>query len=351
MAGSRASALRTFVIRRLLLMIPTMLGISLFVFLLCQFVPGGPIDQLRLQMAGGGAQGEVSSGRGSGVPTNEIPPEQLAVLEAYYGFDKPIYQRYFMYVKNLATLNLGESQRYLVPVTDLIKQRMPISLFFGLITTILTYSICIPLGIVKALRHRSVFDNTSSALIFIGYAIPNYALGAVLLVLFSVKKDWFPLSGFVSPGYADFGTLQKITDLAQHAFLPLICLTIGSFAFMTMLLKNSLMDNMGADYVKTALAKGMTWRRAIFVHALRNSLIPMATSFGNIISLLVVGFLLIERVFGIHGIGLLFFDAMQARDYPLIMGITVVSSALLLIGNLLSDLTVALVDPRVRFGE
>ncbi|MCA9755286.1 MAG: ABC transporter permease subunit [Candidatus Eisenbacteria bacterium] len=350
MAKSRAGALRTYVLRRLLLMIPTLLGITFIVFVLCQFVPGGPIDQVRLQMAGAGGGGEVAGAGGSDIARTAIPPKQLEILRQYYGFDKPILVRYGLYLKNLATLNLGESQRYLVPVWDLIVQRMPISLYYGLITTLLTYLVCIPLGIAKALRHRSLFDNLTSAVIFIGYAIPGYALGAVLLVLLSVKYPIFPLSGFVGQNFDELSTLGKLKDLSAHTVLPLIALSIGSFAFMTMLMKNGLMENMGADYVKTALAKGMSWQRAVFVHALRNSLIPLATSFGNIISLLVVGFLLIERVFGIHGMGLLFFDAMVARDYPLVMGVTVISSVLLLVGNLLSDLAVAFVDPRVRFG-
>ena len=364
MAKSRAGGLRTYILRRLLLMIPTLLGITFVVFVLCQFVPGGPIDQVRLQMAGAGGGGEIVGSGGSAIARTAIPPKQLEILREYYGFDRPILPRvgfgdgslhvepgrYGLYLKNLATLNLGESQRYLVPVWDLIVERMPISLYFGLITTLLTYLISIPLGIAKALYHRSSFDNVSSAVIFVGYAIPGYALGAVLLVLLSVKYPVFPLSGFKSSNFWDLSLLGQIKDLAVHSVLPLIALSIGGFAFMTMLMKNGLMENMGADYVKTALAKGMTWQRAVFVHALRNSLIPLATSFGNIISLLVVGFLLIERVFGIHGMGLLFFDAMQARDYPLVMGVTVVSSVLLLIGNLLSDLAVAFVDPRVRFG-
>jgi microcin C transport system permease protein len=349
MAKSRSAALRTYVLRRLLLMIPTLIGITFFVFLLCQFVPGGPIDQLRMRLAGGGGAGEIGS-VGHSRALTDIPEEQLKVLRAYYGFDKPIPVRYALYLKNLATLNLGDSQRYLKPVTDLIAERMPISMYFGLITTILTYAACVPLGIVKALRHRTQLDNMTSAIIFIGYAIPNYALGAVLLVFFSVRLDWFPLSGFVSPDFAQLAAGAKAKDLLDHTVLPLICLSIGTFAFMTMLLKNSLMENMSADYVKTALAKGMTWRRAVFVHALRNSLIPLATSFGNIISVLIAGFLLVERVFGIHGMGLLFFDAIQARDYPVVMGLTVVGAVLLLIGNLLSDLCVAFVDPRVRFG-
>lgn len=348
--ASKSHGLRTYVVRRLLLMLPTLIGVTFVVFLLTQFVPGGPIEQLRMKMAGGGEGGEVSGGGGGGQHT-EIPEAQLAILKEYYGFDKPVIVRYGLYMKNLATLNLGESQRYLQPVAELIASRMPVSLYLGLITTILLYTVCVPLGILKALKHRTFVDNATSALIFIGYSVPGYALGAVLLVTFAVKMDMFPLSGFVSTNWDQLNGLDKMKDLFNHTFLPLICLTIGSFAFMTMLMKNSLMENMSADYVKTALAKGLTWKRAVFVHALRNSLIPIATSVGSNIGVLIAGFLLVERVFGIPGMGLLFFDAMQARDYPVVMGLTVVSAILLLVGNLISDLTVAFVDPRVRFGS
>ncbi|MCA9730062.1 MAG: ABC transporter permease subunit, partial [Candidatus Eisenbacteria bacterium] len=289
--ASKSHGLRTYVLRRLLLMVPTLVGVTFVVFLLTQFVPGGPIEQLRMRLAGGGGNGEVMGGGSSGGPRTEIPEEQLKVLKEYYGFDKPVIVRYGMYMKNLATLDLGESQRYLKPVTELIVSRMPVSLYFGLITLLLTYSVCIPLGILKALKHRTAVDNLTSALIFIGYSVPSYALGAVLLVTFAVKLDMFPLSGFHSTNWDQLGGIERIKDQFNHTLLPLICLTIGSFAFMTMLMKNSLMENMSADYVKTALAKGMTWKRAVFVHALRNSLIPMATSVGNNISVLIAGFL------------------------------------------------------------
>ena len=351
MASHNGHALRNYVIRRLLLMLPTLLGITFVVFLLCQFVPGGPIDQMKMRIAGAAQVGEVgaaTSRRTSGI---DIPEEDLATLKKYYGFDRPILVRYGTYLTRLATLDLGTSFRYTVPVKDLIISRFPISIYFGLIAFLLTYSVCIPLGIFKALRHKSRFDNFTSLLIFLGYAIPGYALGAVLLALFAVQHDWFPLAGFESQGFAQMSFLGKVSDRLQHTALPVICYAIGLFAFMTILMKNSLLENMSADYVKTALAKGMTWRRAVFGHALRNSLIPIATSFGNNISLILTGSLLIERVFGIPGMGLLFFEAITARDYPVVMGYIFISATLMLVGNLLSDLCVASADPRVRFGE
>jgi microcin C transport system permease protein len=352
MASSRGHALRNYVIRRLFLMVPTLLGITAVVFVLCQFVPGGPIDQMKMRMAGAAGGGEVGgAGVGQVASSIDIPADQLRRLNEYYGFDKPIPLRYLDYLGKLVRLDLGNSFRYTMPVGELIADRFPVSIYFGVWTTFLTYLVCIPLGIAKALKHRSFFDNASSFVVFVGFAIPGYALGAVLLALFAVQRDWFPLSGFTSATFDQLTMGGKIKDILHHTALPLICYVIRLFAVMTILMKNSLMENMSADYVKTALAKGLTWPRAVFVHALRNSLIPLATSFGNNISLILTGSLLIEVVFNIPGVGLLFFESIQARDYPVVMGFTVIGSTLLLVGNLLSDLCVAAVDPRVRFGE
>lgn len=349
MAKSRGSALRTYILRRILLMIPTFLGITFAVFMLCQFVPGGPIDQLKMRMAGEGS-GVLGAAGGSRVVSSiAIPEDQLNSLKAYYGFDKPLLVRYGIYLKKLLTLDLGTSFRFTEPVTDTIKRRLPVSLFYGSITTLLTYMICIPLGIWKALRHKSAFDNSSSFVIFLLYSIPGYALGTVLLAFLAVQHDWFPLAGFQSENHADLNSWGKIKDLMHHATLPLICWSMHIFAVMTILMKNSLMENMSADYVKTALAKGLSWPRAVLGHAVRNSLIPLATSFGNNLAVVLAGSLLIERVFNIPGMGLLFFESITSRDYPVVMGFTVIGACLQLLGNLVSDLTVAAVDPRVRF--
>jgi len=344
---SRGHALRNYVIRRFILMIPTFLGITVLTFVLCQFVPGGPIDQIRLMMAGQtGGQGMSISSRSGHL---NLPEDQMLILKRYYGFDKPIPIRYAHWLRNLLRLDLGDSYRFSVPAWQIIKSRLPVSIFYGIITTILTYVICVPLGMVKAIRHRTIVDNATSVVIFLGYAIPGYALGALLLVLFAVKRDWFPLGGFHSADFSGLSFWGKAKDLGHHAVLPLLCYMIGSLAVMTLLMKNSLMENMGADYVRTALARGLTWKRAVFVHAFRNSLIPLATSFGNNISLILTGSILIERVFNIHGVGLLVFDSIKARDYPVVMAMIVIGSVLLMVGNLLSDLCVAVVDPRVRF--
>jgi microcin C transport system permease protein len=226
---------------------------------------------------------------------------------------------------------------------------MPVSLLYGLVTTILVYGVCIPLGVLKAIKHRTWFDNVTSALVFTGYAIPGYALGALLVVYLSARLGWFPMGGFHSRGFEDLSFFGQIADLAHHAVLPLVCYTVGSFAFVTLLMKNHLMDNLAADFVRTAMAKGVTFRQAVLGHALRNSLIPIATHFGGHLSVLVTGSFLIEFIFDINGMGLLGYTSVVDRDYPTVMGVLIISSVLILIGNILSDVLVALIDPRIRF--
>ncbi len=345
---SRGEALHDYVVRRLLLMIPTFIGITFVTFMLCQFVPGGQIDQLRMALAGAGAAGEVAGGGDARVQL-DIPEEQLDRLREYYGFDQPLPVAYAGWLWDTVRLDLGDSFRYNEPVVTVIAERLPVSIYYGLITALFTYGICIPLGILKAIKHRTSVDHVSSVLIFLGYAIPGFALGAVLSNLLAVRYEIFPLGGFRSPGADELSLFAQLLDIVWHSILPLIAYLVGSFAVATMLMKNSLIENMSADYVKTALAKGLSWRRAVFVHALRNSLIPMATSIGGLLGIFLTGSFLIERVFNIQGVGLLAFEAIQARDFPVVMGFLVISSVILMVGNLLSDLAVAFVDPRVRF--
>ena len=345
---SRGEALRDYVIRRLLLMVPTFLGITFVVFTLCQFVPGGQIDQMRLAFITGGGVGEAGAFGGSQVQL-EIPDEQLELLREYYGFDDPLPVAYATWLWDVVRLDFRDSFRYNEPVLRVIADRLPISIYYGLVTAFFTYGICIPLGILKAIKHRTKIDNLTSLLIFVGYAIPGFALGAVLSNILAVRYEFFPLGGFQSPGAEELSFIARITDVIWHSILPLIAYLAGSFAIMTMLMKNSLIENMSADYVKTALAKGLSWRRTVFVHALRNSLIPMATSIGSLLGIFLTGSFLIERVFNIQGVGLLSFEAIQSRDFPVVLGFLVIASALLMLGNLVSDIAVAFVDPRVRF--
>lgn len=338
-----------YFIRRFLLIIPTFIGITLLVFSITRVVPGGPIE--RIITEGLMATDESSVSQTDTRSGSTLSEEQIKELEAYYGFDKPVLASYIDWLGKVVRLDLGTSTRYQDPVWDIIKERFPVSIFYGLSTLIITYAICIPLGISKAIGHGTRFDHISSGIVFLGYAIPSYVIGIALIAAFSSQLDWFPLGGFISDDFADFTLWQKTKDLIWHAVLPLTAYTAGSFAVTTFMMKNALMDNLSADYVRTAVAKGQTFDGAIRQHAFRNSLIPIATSFGNNISLILGGSFLIETIFNIDGIGLLGFESVVERDYPIVMGILVISSLLFLIGNILSDVCVALVDPRIRFGE
>jgi len=339
--------MRDYFIRRLLLVPPTLLGVTIIVFAITRLVPGGPLERAIMEAQQMDAQTGISTQTaGQGMPISE---EQMQKLKEYYGFDKPLVASYVDWLGKVVTGNLGSSYRYNEPVWDVIRERFPVSLYYGLVTMVLTYAVCIPLGIMKAIRHRTVVDNVTSILIFVGYAIPGYALGSLLLLYFSVRLEWFPMGGFVSFSFAEKDFAGKTLDLLSHSVLPLICYMVGSFALVTLLLKNHLMDNLAADYIRTAIAKGVSFRRAVTRHAMRNSLIPIATTFGQNITLLVSGSFLIETIFDIDGFGLLGLTAILDRDYPVVMGVVLLASLLLLIGNILSDFLVALVDPRVRF--
>ena len=333
--------------KRMLLIPPTLIGVTIIVFAITRLVPGGPLERAIMESQMMDATGgSVSQSAGQGMAISEA---QLAQLKAYYGFDKPLLESYIIWTGKVLSGDLGSSYRYNEPVWDVIQSRFPVSIYYGLITLVLTYLVCIPLGVVKAVRHRSAIDTASSIIIFIGYAIPGYALGSLLLLYFSVKLEWLPMGGFVSFSFYDKTLWGQIKDLLEHSVMPLICYMVGSFALVTLLLKNHLMDNLAADYVRTAIAKGVPFRRAVFSHALRNSLIPIATTFGQSITLLVGGSFLIEFIFDINGFGLLGLTSILDRDYPVVMGVVLLGSLLLLIGNVLSDILVALVDPRVRF--
>lgn len=339
--------MRDYFIRRLLLIPPTLLGITIIVFAITRLVPGGPLERAIMEVQ----QLNISGGAGSRTAGQDmaLSESQLDQLREYYGFDKPILVSYGEWLGKVVTGDLGMSYRYNEPVWDVIQQRFPVSLYYGLVTLVITYLICIPLGVLKAIKHRTVVDNVTSIFIFIGYAIPGYALGSLLLLYFSVRLEWFPMGGFTSIRFDNLSPWDKVKDLVNHSVLPLTCYLVGSFAMVTLLLKNHLMENLAADYIRTAIAKGVSFRQAVVRHAMRNSLIPIATTFGQNIVLLVSGSFLIETIFDINGFGLLGLTAILDRDYPVVMGVVLLASVLLLIGNILSDILVALVDPRIRF--
>jgi microcin C transport system permease protein len=245
--------------------------------------------------------------------------------------------------------DLGRSTDFGDPVWDLIKGRIPVALYFGILTALITYGVCLPLGILKAIRHRTMIDNLTSILIFVGYAIPGFALGALMLVYLGARGGWFPLFGLTDPNFDDMGTWDQFVDLLHHTALPLLCYVVGGFAWLTMMMKNNLMDNLAADYVRTAVSKGVSFRSAVFKHAFRNSFIPIASTLGQLITILVSGSILIESVFDIQGFGLLQYQALLGRDQTVIMGTLTIAAFLLVLGNILSDLIVAMVDPRVKF--
>ncbi len=339
-----------YFLRRFLLMIPTFLGITLLVFAITRMVPGGPIEQmiLKTQMAAAQEGGSSGTATGSGAA---IPEEVLEQLKAHYHFDKPVLVAYGLWLKDLLSLNLGKSYKYNRPVLETITGRFRVSIYFGLIGFVLAYLICIPLGIWKAIKHGGVFDFTTSVAVFMGYSIPGWALGAVLLVVLGGGSFWdvFPLGGFESSDYSDLSLWGKVKDRAYHTVLPVIAYMVGSFATLTILMKNSLMENLGQDYVRTAFAKGLSEPRVIFRHAFRNSLIPLCTGLGHAVGILMAGSYLIEKVFNIDGLGYLGYTSVIDRDYAVVMGVLVFNTFLVLLGNILSDVLYVLVDPRIRF--
>ncbi len=336
--------MKQYILRRLLLMIPTILGIVILCFALIQLVPGGPVEQVISQIQRG--QGD------RGVDSNQrITEDEIQNIKAYFGFDKPIHIRFFNWLGNVLQGDLGESYAYDKPVLDVIVSRMPISLFFGLTSFLLSYLICIPLGIYKAVHHTSKFDTISSVFIFSGYVIPGYALGILLIVFLGGGSFWdlFPISGIVSDNFEHLSFGGKILDFLHHMVLPMICYMAGEFAFLTMLMKNSVLEELQKDYMRTALVKGASFNMAVWKHAFRNSLIPIATRVGEIFTLMFAGAALIERVFDIDGMGLLVFNSVLSRDYNVVMGLILLTSILGLLGRLFSDIVYVVVDPRIKY--
>ena len=446
--------MKSYFLRRLLLIPPTLAGITLLVFTITRFVPGGPLDRMLQEASRGADQGgkRASSTQGQG----GLSEEQLEELEEQFGLNKNVLVAYGQWlgilprevriskgefsergeemiggtidpattaevvlrddgravrvtragedvasavfaesgtpvaaegwkvryeskedrqarfkrrnpgnesapdyapriviyrtrVSGLLQGDLGRSTVYNDPVHEMILERMPIAVYFGLLTAILTYAVCLPLGVLKALKHRTFIDSASSVLIFLGYSIPGFALGAILLVHLGARMSLFPLFGLTSPDFDQLDAFGKIKDLAHHTVLPLICYMVGSFAMLTMMTKNNLMDNLAADYVRTAVAKGASFRQAVFGHAFRNSMIPIATSLGDLVTIFIGGSMLIETVFDIQGFGLLQYQSVIARDIPVIMGTLTIAAFLMLIGHVISDFIVAMVDPRIKF--
>lgn len=342
-----------YILKRLLLMIPTLFGVMLITFIVTQFVPGGPVEQLIHQMQGRGAGGEVSGGslkfyRGA----TGLDEERIEKLKALYGFDKPASERFFDMMKNYLTFDLGESYFHHQSVMNLVVSKLPVSISLGLWTFFLTYLICIPLGVAKALRDGEPFDIITSTIILIGYAIPGFVLAIALLVLFGGGSFWdvFPLRGLTSDNFDELSWIGKTMDYLWHMVLPITAMMVGSLAVMTMLTKNSLIEEIRKQYVLTARAKGLTENAVLYRHAFRNALIPLITGFpGAFIGAFFTGSLLIETIFSLDGLGLLSYTAILQRDYPVVLGTLYLFTLLGLIAKLLSDLCYVLVDPRIQF--
>lgn len=340
-----------YFIRRLLILIPTLLGITVVVFLIINLAPGSPIEQkLQAMRFGGGAGGEVSKSSDRGA-SHGVSNEMMEAMKRQYGFDKPLHERYLLWLKNISTLNFGESFTYEEPVLDVIISKFPVSLQFGVVSLILSYLVSIPLGIFKAIRHGSVFDVSSSILLFVLYSIPSFMLAILLIVLFSGGSflEIFPVGGLYSESYDELSMLGKFIDRVHHFTLPLICFTIGNFTSLTVLMKNSLIEEIKKDYIRTARAKGLDEKTVYMKHALRNALIPIVTGLGGFLSVFFAGSLLLETIFQLDGIGLLGYKSVLARDYNVIMGLVFMQSFLFLIGNVLSDFAYVIVDPRIDF--
>jgi microcin C transport system permease protein len=354
------TALWSYIARRLLLMVPTLIGIVTVSFIIIQFVPGGPIDQIQARFAGQamdatatiGGSTEVSGGSGGLTPSGELDPEMVKELEKLYGFDKPVHERYLKMLSDFARFEFGRSYFKDQPVVDLIIDKLPVSISLGLWTTAITYLVALPLGVRKAIKAGTPFDAWSSFFVTIGYAIPGFLFAVLLVVLFAGGNFWsiFPARGLVSENWEELSALQKIGDYFWHITLPVLAMVIGAFANLTMLTKNSILDEVSKQYVTTARAKGLTERGVLYGHVFRNAMLIVIAGFpAAFVSVLFTSSLLIEVIFSLDGLGLLGFEATINRDFPVMLGSLFIFSLLGLLTNLLGDVTYVLVDPRIDF--
>jgi len=358
-----------YIVRRLLLIVPTLFAIMVINFVVIHIAPGGPVEQIIAQITGEGAditervtrsgtgETQVSVDQGPGAAgkyrgAQGLDPEFIAELETRFGFDKPLHERFVGMMRNYLVFDFGDSFFRDRSVIDLVLDKMPVSISLGLWTTLLVYLICIPLGIAKATRDGSRFDVWTSVVIVIGTAIPSFLLAVFLLILFAGGSylDWFPLGGLVSENWEELSWPDRILDYFWHLALPIIAMTIGGFATLTMLTKNSFMDQIHQQYVVTARAKGLSENRVMYRHVFRNAMLIVIAGFpGAFVSILFTGSLLIEIIFSLDGLGLLGFEAAFNRDYPVMFATLYFFSLLGLLMNLLGDLMYTIIDPRIDF--
>lgn len=362
-----------YIIRRLFLIVPTLFGIMLLNFIIIQAAPGGPVEQIISQITGEGADViERATQTGSGELTQQstsssagesslnskyrgaqgLDPDFIAELERQYGFDKPPHERFFSMLANYVVFDFGDSFYRDQSVVELVLDKMPVSISLGLWTTLLVYSICIPLGVAKAVRDGSRFDIWTSGAVIVGFAIPNFLFAVLLIVLFAGGSylDWFPLRGLTSDDWETLSLGGKILDYFWHITLPIMAMVISGFAGLTMLTKNSFLDQIGQQYVVTARAKGLRERRVLYGHVFRNAMLIVIAGFPSaFISILFTGSVLIEVIFSLDGLGLLGFEAVLGRDYPVMFGTLFFFSLLGLLLNILGDIMYTVIDPRIDF--
>jgi microcin C transport system permease protein len=345
----------SYILKRVLLMIPTLFGVIAITFAVIQFVPGGPVEQALIELKGQvGAGGEASGGGASSQYRGRqgIDAERVAEIKKLYGFDKPPLERFWQMLKGFATFDLGQSFYHHEDVWHLVMSKLPVSVTIGLWTFFLTYFISVPLGIAKAVREGSRFDAATSSIVLIGYSIPGFVLGVFLLVLFGGGSflQWFPLRGLTSDNWEQLSLFGKIVDYLWHITLPIIASVAGSFAVMTMLTKNTFLDEIRKQYVLTARAKGLSERQVLYKHVFRNALIPLVTGFpAAFIGAFFAGSLLIETLFSLDGLGLLSYESVIRRDYPVVMGTLYLFTLIGLVVKLIGDLCYVWADPRVQF--
>ena len=337
-----------YILKRLALAVPTLFGLVTLVFVLTQFVPGGPVEQLAAQLRSH-TPGEAGSYRAA----RDLDPEQLKRLKALYGFDRPPLERYSMMLAGFARFELGTSFQHNEPVARLLREKLPVSISLGAWTLLVSYAVSIPLGIAKAMRSGSRFDVATTVVVLLGYSVPGFMLGVFLIVMFAggTFLDWFPLRGLVSDNWADLGWGARILDYFWHLALPLTCLIVGSFAVVTMLTRNTFIEEIHKQYVLVARAKGLDERSVLYRHVLRNALIPLVTGLPSaFVGAFFAGDVLIESLFSLDGIGLLSYESIIRRDFPVVIGTVYAFSLAGLLFKLLSDVLYTVVDPRVHFG-
>jgi microcin C transport system permease protein len=338
-----------YILKRIGLMLPTLLGALTITFVVMQFVPGGPVEQIMAEAkaGAGGDTGGYKAGR-------DIDKKQREELMKLYGFDKPAHERYFEMLASFARFDLGKSFLQNKAVWQLIKDKLPVSMSLGLWTFLVSYAISIPLGVAKAVREGSRFDVITTFGVLLGYAIPGFVLGVLLIVLFAggTFYDWFPLRGLISDNWDELSTWGKVRDYFWHLALPLTCLVIHSFAVVTLLTKNTFVEEIRKQYVLVARAKGLSQERVLYKHIFRNALIPLVTGFpAAFIGAFFTGAVLIETLFSLDGLGLLSYESVVRRDYPVVLGSLYLFTLIALVVKLVSDVLYTVVDPRVQFSS